>query len=118
VLTHDHAEDRALVDALLARGDTASLGLIGSRSKWASFRARLREAGHGEEALAGVRCPIGTAAGPNQGEKRGGDKTPYAIAIAAIAELLPLVESPEREDQRGLDPAELRTALGLATPGT
>ncbi|WP_280546018.1 xanthine dehydrogenase accessory protein XdhC [Halomonas sp. 11-S5] len=111
VLTHDHAEDRALVDALLARGDTASLGLIGSRSKWASFRARLREAGHGEEALAGVRCPIGTAAGRNQGEKRGGDKTPYAIAIAAIAELLPLIESPERGDQRGLDPAELRSML-------
>ncbi|WP_280551621.1 xanthine dehydrogenase accessory protein XdhC [Halomonas sp. 25-S5] len=111
VLTHDHAEDRALVDALLARGDTASLGLIGSKSKWASFRARLREAGHGEEALAGVRCPIGIAAGPNQGEKRGGDKTPYAIAIAAIAELLPLIESPERGDQRGLDPAELRSML-------
>ncbi len=103
VLTHDHAEDRALVDALLARGDTASLGLIGSRSKWASFRRRLRDAGHGEEALARVRCPIGTAAGGT-----GGDKTPYAIAIAAIAELLPRVESPERDDQRGLDPAKLR----------
>ncbi|WFM73079.1 xanthine dehydrogenase accessory protein XdhC [Halomonas sp. CKK8] len=111
VLTHDHAEDRALVDALLARGDTASLGLIGSKSKWASFRRRLHEAGHGEQALAGVRCPIGTAAGPNQGEKRGGDKTPYAIAIAAIAELLPLVVSPERGDQRGLDPARLRSML-------
>ncbi|SEK29989.1 xanthine dehydrogenase accessory protein XdhC [Halomonas daqiaonensis] len=103
VLTHDHAEDRALVDALLARGDTASLGLIGSRSKWASFRRRLHDAGHDEEALAHVRCPIGTAAGGT-----GGDKTPYAIALAAIAELLPLVESPKRGEQRGLDPAELR----------
>ncbi|MCL7938936.1 xanthine dehydrogenase accessory protein XdhC [Halomonas sp. ATCH28] len=99
VLTHDHAEDRALVDALLTRGDTASLGLIGSRSKWASFRTRLTDTGHTNEALATVRCPIGHS---------GGDKTPYAIAISAIAELLPLVETPERGDQRGLDPAELR----------
>ncbi|MDI5933387.1 xanthine dehydrogenase accessory protein XdhC [Halomonas kalidii] len=103
VLTHDHAEDRALVDALLARGDTASLGLIGSKSKWASFRSRLRDAGHDEAALARVRCPIGVASGGT-----GGDKTPYAIALATLAELLPLAETPERGDQRGLDPAELR----------
>ncbi|WP_258364230.1 xanthine dehydrogenase accessory protein XdhC [Halomonas sp. LBP4] len=99
VLTHDHAEDRALVDALLGRADTASLGLIGSKSKWASFRTRLRAAGHSDETLSGVRCPIGHS---------GGDKTPYAIALAALAELLPLVETPERGDQRGLDPDELR----------
>ena len=105
VLTHDHAEDRDLVDALLRRGDMASIGLIGSKSKWASFRSRLHERGHDDDALAGVRCPIG--AGPRGGT--GGDKTPYAIAIAAIAELLPMVGSAERADQRGLEPAELRS---------
>jgi len=99
VMTHDHAEDRALVDALLARGDTVSLGLIGSRSKWASFRSRLRDAGHDESALARVRCPIGDS---------GGDKRPYAIALATIAELLPLTAEAKNPDQRGLDPAELR----------
>ncbi|TLF52795.1 xanthine dehydrogenase accessory protein XdhC [Halomonas urmiana] len=107
VLTHDHAEDRALVDALLTRGDTGSLGLIGSRSKWASFLGRLGDAGHDEAALATVRCPIGLAAGGT-----GGDKTPYAIALATIAELLPLMASEERPDRRGLDPAELRAVLG------
>ncbi|NIC06106.1 xanthine dehydrogenase accessory protein XdhC [Billgrantia bachuensis] len=103
VLTHDHAEDRALVDALLQRGDMASIGLIGSKSKWASFRSRLKDAGHDDTALARVRCPIGMANGGT-----GGDKTPYAIAIAAMAELLPLVGTAERPDQRGLEPAELR----------
>ncbi|WP_163575649.1 xanthine dehydrogenase accessory protein XdhC [Halomonas faecis] len=107
VLTHDHAEDRELVDALLNRGNMASIGLIGSQSKWASFRSRLTDAGHDEVALARVRCPIGTAAGGT-----GGDKTPYAIALAALAELLPLVGNGERADQRGLDPAELRQILG------
>lgn len=104
VLTHDHAEDRELVDALLKRGDIASLGLIGSKSKWASFRSRLTDAGHDESALARVRCPIGIASGGT-----GGDKTPYAIALAAMAELLPLMGSAERADRRGLDPAELRS---------
>ncbi|MGJ7462580.1 xanthine dehydrogenase accessory protein XdhC [Halomonas sp. MA07-2] len=100
VLTHDHAEDRALVDALLRRSKAcASLGLIGSRSKWASFRSRLVEAGHSDAALDQVRCPIGNS---------GGDKTPYAIALATIAELLPMVEGAKRTDQRGLAPDELR----------
>ncbi|MFO8045266.1 MAG: xanthine dehydrogenase accessory protein XdhC [Halomonas sp.] len=108
VLTHNHAEDCALVDALLTRGDCTSVGLIGSKSKWASFRSRLREAGHDETALDRVRCPIGMAAGPDGNKKRGGDKTPYAIALATLAELLPMMESAERPDQRGLDSAELR----------
>lgn len=103
VMTHDHAEDRALVDALLGRGDTASLGLIGSRSKWASFRSRLSDAGHDAESLAQVRCPIGMSTGGT-----GGDKRPYAIALATLAELLPLTAEAERPDQRGLDPAVLR----------
>ena len=103
VLTHDHAEDRELIDALLKRGDMASIGLIGSKSKWASFRSRLTDAGHDAAALATVRCPIGVASGGT-----GGDKTPYAIALAAMAELLPLMGSAERADRRGLDPAELR----------
>lgn len=107
VLTHDHGEDRALIDALLRRGDMASIGLIGSQSKWASFRSRLADAGHDEAALATVRCPIGTACGGT-----GGDKSPYAIALAALAELLPLMGSEERADQRGLDPAGLRQVLG------
>ncbi|XKH61425.1 xanthine dehydrogenase accessory protein XdhC [Halomonas sediminis] len=103
VLTHDHAEDRELVDALLRRDDMASIGLIGSHSKWASFRSRLTDAGHDEATLARVRCPIGMASGGT-----GGDKTPYAIALAALAELLPLMGSAEHADRRGLDPAELR----------
>ncbi len=108
VLTHDHAEDRELIDSLLRRDDIASIGLIGSDSKWASFRSRLSDSGHDEAALATVRCPIGVASGPNGQKLPGGDKTPYAIALAALAELLPLVGNAERADQRGLDPARLR----------
>lgn len=104
VMTHDHGEDRALLDALLGRDDIASLGMIGSHSKWASFRRRLAAAGHDETALARVRCPIGLAGA------RG--KHPYEIALAVAGELLTLkpasASDGERHAQRGLEPQQLR----------
>lgn len=100
VMTHDHGEDRALIDALLDRDDIASLGLIGSHSKWTSFRRRLAAAGHDEAALARVRCPIGLA--------RARGKRPYEIALAVAAELLTLKPASERHAQRGIDPRQLR----------
>ncbi|NYS61225.1 xanthine dehydrogenase accessory protein XdhC [Vreelandella salicampi] len=111
VMTHDHSEDRALINTLLARGDCASIGLIGSQSKWASFRGWLIRAGHDEAALAKVRCPIGMASGPNGDKTKGGDKTPYAIALATLAELLPLAASPAHGEHRGLSADALRPLL-------
>lgn len=100
VMTHDHGEDRALVDALLKRADCASIGLIGSDSKWASFQRRLRDAGHEQSALERVRCPIGIAGAKG--------KRPYEIALAVSAELLTLKPEAERLDRRGLEPQALR----------
>ncbi|MBZ9568335.1 xanthine dehydrogenase accessory protein XdhC [Modicisalibacter tunisiensis] len=103
VMTHDHAEDRALVDALLTRGDCASIGLIGSASKWASFRRRLSDAGHTADALERVRCPIGVPGAHG--------KLPYEIAVAVVAELLTLKPREARRDERGVDPGTLRAAF-------
>lgn len=103
VMTHDHAEDRALIDALLKRGDCASIGLIGSQSKWASFKRRLREAGHDQSALDRVRCPIGIA------EAKG--KQPYEIALAVCTELLTFKPDIKRCDQRGVSPQALRNVF-------
>lgn len=103
VMTHDHGEDRALVDDLLARGDCASLGLIGSDSKWASFKRRLADAGHGPEALARVRCPIGIPGAKG--------KLPYEIALAVSAELLTLKPETAQPDRRGVAPEVLRDAF-------
>ncbi|MFD2189630.1 xanthine dehydrogenase accessory protein XdhC [Pistricoccus aurantiacus] len=112
VMTHDHGLDRALVDTLLQRGDCASIGLIGSQGKWASFRSRLRATGHGEQALAQVRCPIGAA--PDG--RKPSDKTPYAIALVGLAELVHLVadgaDNQAGDDTyRGLAPQQLRTVF-------
>ncbi|HLO96804.1 MAG TPA: XdhC family protein, partial [Burkholderiaceae bacterium] len=58
------------------------IGLIGSRSKWAKFQARLRERGFSEAELAAVHCPIGL---PGIAGKQ-----PEVIAIAVAAQLLSL----------------------------
>ncbi len=85
VMTHSHKRDFEIIDALLARDDLGSIGLIGSKTKWASFRSRLRKMGMGEETLDSVICPIGL---PGVGGKR-----PAEIAIAVAAELLSMRSS-------------------------
>ena len=78
IVTHSHELDLALCHALLRRG-FASCGLIGSATKWARFRARLRALGHAEGAIARIDCPIGD---PALG------KHPQAIAIGVAMGLL------------------------------
>jgi xanthine dehydrogenase accessory factor len=80
VLTHDHALDFLVTDAALARGDAAYVGLIGSGSKRARFRAwRARAGADRRTALAGLICPIG---GPSF------DKRPAVIAALTAAEIV------------------------------
>jgi xanthine dehydrogenase accessory factor len=80
VLTHDHALDYELCRRILARGDAGWLGLIGSASKSARFRSRLRRDGTSAERLSQLHCPIGI--------DRIASKLPAAIAIAIAAQLL------------------------------
>lgn len=80
VMTHSHARDQRIVEAVLRRGDFAYLGLIGSATKRARFAARLRAAGIGEAALARLVCPIGAEGIPG--------KEPGVIALAAAAEIM------------------------------
>lgn len=84
VMSHSHVEDFDIVAACLKRqqmqGDVASIGLIGSASKWASFRQRLLARGVGAEQLAQVRCPIGLPGITG--------KQPGVIAVAVAAQLL------------------------------
>ncbi len=84
VMSHSHAEDFDLIAACLARrrarGDLPFIGLIGSHSKWASFRQRLAARGFTEAELAQVCCPIGV---PGIAGKQ-----PGVIAVAVAAQLL------------------------------
>ena len=84
IMSFSHAEDLDILAACLKRrrerADLPFIGLIGSRSKWAKFQARLRERGFSESELAAVHCPIGL---PGIAGKQ-----PEVIAIAVAAQLL------------------------------
>lgn len=80
VLTHRHALDLPIVQAILARGDFAFLGMLGSQAKRARFVAQLGESGISDAALQGLVCPIGLPGIVG--------KAPAVIAIAAVAQLL------------------------------
>ncbi len=78
ILTYSHALDLDLCHRLLPHG-FASVGLIGSATKWARFRSRLAVLGHTPASIARIRCPIGI---PALG------KHPQAIAIGVAGEFL------------------------------
>jgi xanthine dehydrogenase accessory factor len=80
VMTHDHAEDVALLDAALRCAHLGPIGLIGSTAKWTRFRSTLLRDGHDAEAVDRVVTPIGlpTLAG----------KDPATIAVSVAAALL------------------------------
>jgi len=85
VMTHSHALDQALCEALLRRRDFAFLGLIGSATKRRRFLKRLREAGIPDTELARLTCPIGL-----DGIR---SKLPGAIGVSVAAQLLQLREA-------------------------
>lgn len=94
IMSFSHAEDLDVVAACLLRqrstGDLPFIGLIGSRSKWATFSHRLAERGFSASELAQVTCPIGVPGIVG--------KAPEVIAVAVAAQLLQL-KIPSGSDQ-------------------
>lgn len=82
ILTHDHPLDYHLTLTALQRDPVAFIGLIGSSTKIARFRSRLKADGIEEEALERLTTPIGVP-----GVK---GKEPDVIAIGVLAQLLQL----------------------------
>ncbi|MET9254194.1 xanthine dehydrogenase accessory protein XdhC [Streptomyces sp. NPDC003717] len=93
IMTHDHAEDAALVDAALRLPELGSIGLIGSSAKWSRFKHRLTtEGGHDAAAIDRVKTPIGLT------EISG--KEPATIAVSVAADLLRTFERTAAEQRR------------------
>jgi xanthine dehydrogenase accessory factor len=85
VLTHDHAEDLAIVDAALRCDHLSAIALIGSSAKWARFRSQLASAGFTPEQIDRVETPIGFPGVTTS-------KDPAAIAVSVAAALLAAFE--------------------------
>ena len=80
VMSHSHALDFDVVLAALRARRFGHVGLIGSATKRARFRSRLRQAGLGDDDIERLVCPIGIAGIAS--------KQPAAIAASAVADLL------------------------------
>lgn len=84
IMSFSHAEDLDIVAACLKRqrekSDLPYIGLIGSQTKWATFRHRLQAREFSEDELAHVTCPIGVPGITG--------KEPEVIAVAVAAQLL------------------------------
>ena len=87
VLTHDHAEDVAILERALRTDTFRFIGLIGSTSKWTHFRRELLQAGLSETDLTRVTTPIGLPNVPG--------KSPQAVAISVAAQLLGVLSLPD-----------------------
>ena len=99
VMSFSHAEDLDIIAACLQRqrerGDLPYIGLIGSRTKWATFQRRLAERGFTPEELARVTCPIGVPVVK--------DKRPEIIAVAVAAQLLQVTDSDPAAARRNIE---------------
>jgi xanthine dehydrogenase accessory factor len=84
VLTHDHAEDLAILDAALRCDHLGPIGLIGSSAKWSRFRSQLL-ASLPSEVVDRVQTPIGLPGVTTS-------KEPAAIAVSVAAALLAAFE--------------------------
>ena len=84
IMSFSHAEDPDIVIACLERlrerGDLPYVGLIGSKTKWATFRHRLSARGFSAAEQARITCPIGIPGIAG--------KEPEVIAVAVAAQLL------------------------------
>ncbi|AVQ85302.1 MULTISPECIES: xanthine dehydrogenase accessory protein XdhC [unclassified Variovorax] len=84
IMSFSHAEDLDIVIACLKRlrerDDLPYIGLIGSKTKWATFSHRLEARGFTAQELARITCPIGVPGITG--------KEPEVIAVAVAAQLL------------------------------
>ncbi len=91
VLTHDHALDFLIVTEALQRGDAVYVGMIGSKTKKATFKNWLKREVGSDNLFDNLVCPVGGAVVK--------DKRPEVIAALVAAEVLTAVLTSSRVSQ-------------------
>jgi len=85
VMTHSHALDQRLSEAILSRADVGWFGLIGSQTKRVQFERRMAARGLPQDRIDAMVCPVGLAGITS--------KLPAAIAASVCAQLLMVWEA-------------------------
>ncbi|KQR69162.1 xanthine dehydrogenase accessory protein XdhC [Rhizobium sp. Leaf341] len=88
ILTHDHALDFLIAREALSRADLAYTGMIGSKTKRATFASWARDEGLDAAAISRLVLPIGG--------KTVSDKRPAVIAAMTAAEVLTALDAYRR----------------------
>ncbi|PJR90393.1 xanthine dehydrogenase accessory protein XdhC [Ochrobactrum sp. 695/2009] len=91
VLTHDHALDFLIVTEALQRRDAVYVGMIGSKTKKATFKNWLKREMGSDNLFENLICPVGGAVVK--------DKRPEVIAALVAAEVLTAVLTSARISQ-------------------
>jgi len=91
ILTHDHALDFLIAAEALQRRDAVYVGMIGSKTKKATFKNWLKREVAREDLFENLVCPVGGAVVK--------DKRPEVIAALAAAEVLTAVLTSARISQ-------------------
>lgn len=100
IMTHHHGLDLQLAEQALARGDAAYVGVIGSATKAARFKQRLRAKGMAEQ-MAVFQCPMG-----DEGIK---GKLPMEIAVSVASKIMQQYQQlavADTAQQRSIDSLE------------
>ncbi|MEJ5018507.1 xanthine dehydrogenase accessory protein XdhC [Ochrobactrum vermis] len=91
ILTHDHALDFLIVTEALQRRDAVYVGMIGSKTKKATFKNWLKREVGNDNLFENLVCPVGGAVVK--------DKRPEVIAALAAAEVLTAVLTTSKVSQ-------------------
>jgi len=102
VMTHSHALDQRLTEAILTREHTGWFGLIGSHTKRVQFERRMAARGIPQDRIDNMVCPIGLPGISS--------KLPAAIAASVCAQLLMVWEQQQIAALGGSAPARLAVA--------
>ncbi|MYM21767.1 xanthine dehydrogenase accessory protein XdhC [Duganella sp. FT135W] len=97
VMTHSHALDQRLSEAILGRADVGWFGLIGSHTKRVQFERRMAARGLPQERILNMVCPIGLPGITS--------KLPAAIAASVCAQLLMVWEAQQIAALNDSEPA-------------
>ena len=99
VMTHSHALDQRLSEAILARADVGWFGLIGSKTKRVQFERRMAARGLARERIDNMVCPIRLPGITS--------KLPAAIAASVCAQLLMVWEAQQSAALNASEPVRL-----------
>ncbi|MCP5082385.1 MAG: xanthine dehydrogenase accessory protein XdhC [Alphaproteobacteria bacterium] len=90
ILTHDHSLDFLIACEALVRGDAAYVGMIGSKTKRATFDSWCRKSSELKVSPSKLVCPIGVSLNR--------DKRPEVIAAFVAAEVMAALAPPKNNN--------------------